>query len=106
MHTRENGRVFSPENTVKTKLEQRKAKQNKKFIKLPNIRELKSIVDTTKSRPAMNSIFTNVGSTDFWSATTSMSDANNAWVVGFYRGLDYWASKTLKDYVRCVRGGV
>jgi len=74
--------------------------------RLPNIRELKSIVDTTKSRPAMNSIFTNVNSTDFWSATTSMSDANNAWVVGFYRGGDYWASKTLKDYVRCVRGGL
>ena len=74
--------------------------------RLPNIRELKSIVDDTKYNPAINSVFTNVTSDGYWSATTTASDSSNAWSVTFYNGYDCWNSKTYEDYIRCVRGGL
>jgi len=73
--------------------------------RLPNIRELKSIVDTTKYNSAINSVFTNVSSSNYWSATTLASDSSNAWNVSFSYGDDYWNSKTDEYYIRCVRGG-
>jgi len=74
--------------------------------RLPNIRELKSIVDDTKYSPAINSVFTNVTSNYYWSATTSASSSIYAWNVTFNYGGDYEYNKTLEVYIRCVRGGV
>jgi len=74
--------------------------------RLPNIRELKSIVDYRKYDPTINAVFTNVNSNYYWSATTRMSDSNYVWVVGFGTGNGSWNSKTNENYIRCVRGGV
>jgi len=73
--------------------------------RLPNIRELKSIVDDSKYNPAISSIFQNVTSYYYWSSTTRVSDSSNAWFVHFYNGYDRWYSKTNEGRVRCVRGG-
>ena len=73
--------------------------------RLPNMRELKSIVDYTKYNPAINSVFTNVTFNFYWSATTTVSDSSLAWDVYFSYGYDYCYSKTNEDSIRCVRGG-
>jgi len=71
--------------------------------RLPNMRELKSIVDDTKYNPAINSIFINVSSNNYWSASTVVSDSSITWIVSFNNGDDGWNSKTNENYIRCVR---
>ena len=74
--------------------------------RLPNIRELKSIVDDTKYKPTIDGVFTNVTSRPYWSSTTDASNSSNAWFVNFELGIDGWYGKTNDTfYVRCVRGG-
>jgi len=72
--------------------------------RLPNIKELKSIVDRSKSTaPIIYSAFQNTPSNGYWSATTLASNTSYAWYVTFYYGLDYWDGKSGSVYVRCVR---
>jgi len=72
--------------------------------RLPNIRELKSIVDRSKSiSPIIYSAFQNTLPNDYWSATTVASETNNAWSLDFNHGFDSWYSKDYSNYVRCVR---
>jgi hypothetical protein len=80
--------------------------------RLPNIRELQSIVDYRRSAPCIDPIF---GPTmgilnfvDFWTSTSwSPSPQNNAWSVDFAgaggTGLAFGKSSALR--VRAVRGG-
>ena len=76
--------------------------------RLPNINELKSIIDWSKFRPAIYDSFTNIYyNADFfyWSSTTSSSHMEKyAWYVKFYDGTirDY-GEKRQPAYVRCVR---
>ena len=73
--------------------------------RLPNINELRSIVDYTRFNLAMNPTFQNVVSGSYWSSTTGASDSSYAWSVYFYRGGGDWYSKSGSYYVRCVRAG-
>jgi len=76
--------------------------------RLPNIRELKSIVDDSKFNPAINSIFQNFPFNNYVyvSSTTDASDSSNVWDVNFYNGGSTSSgSKTDERLVRCVRGG-
>lgn len=79
--------------------------------RLPNVRELGSIVEQKCSDPAINStIFPNTNSTDFWSSTTyvdtSKSDAARyAWGAYFYSGRTDIIAKNENFAVRLVRGG-
>ena len=73
--------------------------------RLPNINELRSIVDYTRFNPAMNPTFQNVVSSAYWSSTTDASGSSNAWYVSFYDGHDVWRGKSVSVYVRCVRAG-
>ena len=78
--------------------------------RLPNIRELLSIVDYTKFSPAIDNRFS--GTDDpfgYWSSTSYL-DPNwklGAWYVNFYDGTAAisGSEKTRNRYVRCVRGG-
>jgi len=72
--------------------------------RLPNIRELRSIVDRSKSTPPIiYSAFINTTSNAYWSATTYASNTNDAWYIHFDDGYDYWYYKSYIFYVRCVR---
>ncbi len=74
--------------------------------RLPNFNELKSIVDRTKSNPAIVSGFTNTSSNNYWSSTTNVGNSNRAWDVYFNDG--NVSCSGIKDgsfYVRCVRAG-
>jgi len=73
--------------------------------RLPNIRELKSIVDYTEIGPSIDSrFFSNTVSSDYWSSTTSASYTDGAWYVHFNNGHDSYYSKSSSRYVRCVHG--
>jgi len=72
--------------------------------RLPNIKELKSIVDRSKSTaPIIYSAFQNTTSNYYWSATTYANRTSFAWLVYFYLGSDSWYNKSHSYYVRCVR---
>ena len=51
--------------------------------RLPNIRELRSLIDHDNSRPALPSghPFTDVQTSSYWSSTTTTTFTNNAWFV-------------------------
>ena len=81
--------------------------------RLPNIKELFSIVDTSEYNPAIDeTYFPATQSADYWSSTTWRSTTTNAWRVDFNGGTQYprhktdvHANQTADKYVRCVRGG-
>ena len=77
-----------------------------KTWRLPNINELKSIVDTTKTAPAIDTtIFpSTVASDSYWSSTTFASNTSSAWVVVSSDGQITNGNKTSNFYVRCVSG--
>ena len=73
--------------------------------RLPNINELRSIVDRDKYNPAIVSAFTNFSSSYYWSSTTYEHNSNNAWIVSFYYGNVSYNNKNDSYLVRCVRAG-
>jgi len=73
--------------------------------RLPNIKELQSIVDISKYNPAIKKGFKNVNTSDYyWSSSVCLSREKNAWYVRFKDGGTYYYDKTYENYVRCVRG--
>jgi hypothetical protein len=73
--------------------------------RLPTIDELMYIADRSKANPAIDGIyFKYVVSGYYWSSSTVVGFANNAWDVLFYNGNDNWHLKSYSNYVRCVRG--
>ena len=74
--------------------------------RLPNRRELISIVNFGTSNPTINStVFPNINSSYYWSSTTYAGGTGSAWFVYFYDGYVIYSGKSSSYYVRCVRGG-
>lgn len=76
--------------------------------RLPNIRELTSIVDYSKDRPSINTIFfPNAYVFLYWSSTSVSGSARTAWFVDFSNGVVSYPSggKSGNYVLRCVRGG-
>lgn len=76
--------------------------------RLPNVRELMSIVDYSKGAgPTLNAaFFPNTHSNYYWTSTTYAPDPTLAWYVDFSAGYVHLDTKTNNaSYVRCVRGG-
>ena len=74
--------------------------------RLPNHKELLSLVDYTRYNPSINTtFFPSAISSVYWSSTTDAFNTSYAWSVNFYFGGSYNYVKTISDYVRCVRGG-
>ena len=78
--------------------------------RLPNIKELGSIVEASCNVPAINlSFFPN--DTDFtgfhvWSSSPDANNSGQAWSLSFYYpGSDYTISRSSGHAVRLVRGG-
>ncbi len=75
--------------------------------RLPNVKELKSIVDNGRDRPTVNGdYFKNTTTSQYWSSTTVARNNEFVWPVYFGIGLVLDSSrKNNACYVRAVRGG-
>ena len=71
--------------------------------RLPNVRELQSIMDYGRYSPAIDPVF-NSNSVLYWSSTSLAAHPAEAWLVRFASGKVEDAYKTLTSYVRAVRG--
>lgn len=71
--------------------------------RLPNINELKSIVDRSGVSPAMKEGFVNTGTGAYWSGTPHEGNRSYAWGVRFRSGNVYGHYKGDSYYVRCVQ---
>lgn len=73
---------------------------------LPNVNELKSLINMGESHPAawLNSQgFTNVQAGFYWSATTYAGYMGSAWIVGMHDGGGHSSYKTSRHCVWPVR---
>jgi hypothetical protein len=72
---------------------------------LPNVMELRSIVNNRTAAPALDStIFSATPSDYFWTSTTSVAEGGaKAWRIDFNMGAADDGDKTLEHAVRCVR---
>ncbi|CAK8724559.1 DUF1566 domain-containing protein [Candidatus Electrothrix aarhusensis] len=69
---------------------------------LPTRFEISSIIDRTRTSPAINPIFRAV-LRFYWADSIYSSNTSNAWGAHFSRGHTYYTSKLQRYYVRCVR---
>lgn len=73
--------------------------------RLPNVKELMTIIDYTKQGPAIFSAFSS-NSASYWTSSTRNAHPNNGMYIDFTTGYTgYYYSKSTKSYVRCVCGG-
>ncbi len=73
--------------------------------RLPNIKELQSLVDVKRINPAIDNGFFTVGnSIKYWSSTTLPNQLSKAWYLDSHFGLTTYDAKTLKHNLICVRG--
>ncbi len=72
--------------------------------RLPRMDELLTIVDYSRTRPAIDPLFV-CRSYNYWSGSTYADGADGAWGIYFGNGVAYWNYKTYSYYVRCARGG-
>jgi len=73
--------------------------------RLPNIKELQSIIDFSKSNPAIDPVFTNTTSNFYWSSTTYAGGSAFGWGFYFDVGSMDYLTKGNSYYIRPVRGG-
>ncbi|MDO9041940.1 MAG: DUF1566 domain-containing protein [Desulfocapsaceae bacterium] len=74
--------------------------------RLPNIKELTSIVEEQCYDPSINlNRFPNTPSSVVWSGSPFAYYSDSAWVVNFYYGSSFNGDRSYGDQVRLVRGG-
>ncbi len=76
--------------------------------RLPNVRELQSLIDFSRSNPALPAghPFANVQAFYYWSSTTYAGyTAGNAWLVSLNNGSMTNQGRLYSSFVWCVRGG-
>ena len=71
--------------------------------RLPNVRELQSIVDYSLNFPAIDPVFNAATGQPFWSSTSKNSTGELAWLVGFVAGTVEIVAKSFNRYLRAVR---
>ena len=74
--------------------------------RLPDIKELVSIIETCGSNRAINTtMFPNTPGPNFWSSSTYAQYSPSAWAVNFTLGSSLGTGKASSYYARLVRGG-
>jgi hypothetical protein len=72
--------------------------------RLPNRKELLSLVDYSRYNPSIDSsFFPNVVASYYWTSTSYANNSYDAWDVYFSNGYVGNSDKSNSDYVRCVR---
>ena len=79
---------------------------NRMGWRLAELAELTSLVDPNNSDPALPDAhpFQRVENSTYWSYTTRVDNAGNAWVLSFSAGLTSGVDKTTTSLAWCVRG--
>jgi len=72
--------------------------------RIPNVKELQSIVIYEVNSPAIDPVFGDTGY-DHWSSSTIAGGTTNAWSVSLGDGGVFGDDKTVSHVVRAVRGG-
>jgi hypothetical protein len=73
--------------------------------RLPNIKELQSLNDESRTNPSINPLFfPSIGVNNYWSSTSLPNQTTNAWYLNTQFGISTYSSKTTANYVLCVRG--
>ena len=81
--------------------------EGKSDWRLPNIKELQSLNDPKLMKPSFsNTYFTNIVTRTFWSSTTMCNSDTIAWDINLVYGIVSYNSKSNKEYVLLVRGGL
>jgi hypothetical protein len=74
--------------------------------RLPNVRELQSLVDYGRFNPSVDPVFGVLSPYYYWSSTSVARFIADAWTVGFQEGFVFNAgNKLVRSYVRAVRSG-
>jgi hypothetical protein len=74
--------------------------------RLPNVKELSSIADKSRSNPAIDTAaFPATPASWFWSSSPYVGNASSAWFVFFNDGVVSAYGRSYSDYVRLVRAG-
>jgi len=77
-------------------------------LRLPNLYELKSLVDYAKYDPAIRTDLIDIKTDDYyWTSSEDVNPLNkkkSAWLVYFHDGNDGWGYKADTYYVLCVSG--
>ncbi len=72
--------------------------------RLPNVAELRSIIEDCNSEPSINlSLFPATPALKFWTSSTYAGLYNNAWLVDFDQGRDNFELKSNRNVLRLVR---
>ena len=71
--------------------------------RLPTFRELLSIVDFGKVKPAVLDAFDHTAEETYWTATPFAANFSRAWTIDFRSGVTYYSYKTTNHAVRCVK---
>lgn len=72
--------------------------------RLPTLKELLTIVDYRRYKPAIKKPFAYVeDESSYWTTTLYIGDSGSRWVVNFKDGATSDASENYDRYVRCVR---
>ncbi len=72
--------------------------------RLPNVKELSSLVDASRTNPSIDTTaFPNTPSDWFWSSTPYAGNSSNAWFVYFYIGVVSYDYRDYGFHVRLVR---
>ena len=74
--------------------------------RLPNVKELHSILDYGASGPSIDPVFSVAVELYYWSSTTRNGGSSDAWAVDFYDGYVNALSKNGSYSIRPVRGGI
>lgn len=73
--------------------------------RIPNLKELQSIVDYERVSPSIDPIFGSTTAFNYWSSTTSARLTSRAWIVSFFEGFVLAFPESDGLSVRAVRGG-
>ena len=72
--------------------------------RLPNVNELKTILDISKYSPAIDGNFSSTENGAYWTSTSDIKNINKVFSVNFSEGITHSDEKSSVDYnIRCVR---
>lgn len=72
-------------------------------FRLPTVKELQTLVDFNKRKPAILSAFNHVASDVYWSSTIDVYRNDSVWAVDFKTGSVKSTGTTYDRHIRCVQ---